>query len=68
MARIGDWFIDIDSTEFCQVVWTPGRESPSLCPRPLTPECPLTYRQPVQIRATVPPPNETDLDAIRPFG
>jgi hypothetical protein len=67
MARIGEWFIDIDSTEFCQVVWTGGRESPSLCPCPVTPDEPLTYRCPVQIRLTVPPPCVEDLDAIRPF-
>jgi hypothetical protein len=68
MGRIGDWFIDIESTEFCQVVWTGGRHSPLLCHLPVSPlERPLTYRQPVQIRPVVPPPNDADLDAIRPF-
>jgi hypothetical protein len=36
MARIGDWFIDLHSGEFCQVVWTGGKDSPTLCPGEMT--------------------------------
>jgi hypothetical protein len=68
MARIGDWFIDIDSTEFCQVVWTGGRLSPMLCHLPATPvERPLTYRQPVQIRSPEPPFARPDPEPLPRF-